>query len=176
MKKLIIIVLIFAACNPAQNKMGIQQAAAKQDTLFLSSDNLKGKVWVNSFMANHDGKQLLQSFINDTVVKYYFGNGPSCWNENYTFWEMNYDCYKIYGDTIEYIAKLLPNPKNENKYILSQFSWERRYSNYKLFIEPATADTILLLKENETIGYEHHCTLTRLMAKKKITYPILLNK
>lgn len=168
--------LIFASCNYVQNKKVEPPIPQKPDTTFLTPENLKGNVWVDAFMANRESRQLLQSFINDTVVKYYAGDAPHCWDENYTFWEKYYNCYKIYGDTIEYIAKLVPNSKNDNKYDLSVYSWDRTCMQYKLFIDPDTQDTILLLKSNETIGFEKHNTLNWLIAKKKINYPILLNK
>lgn len=183
MKKLILIwcLAILAACNNTKTKMAEQAKPQEEpDTTFISVEYIKGKVWTNAFMSNRDGRTMLQSFINDTVVKYYFGDAPSCWDENYTFWEKYYDCYKIYADTIEYIAKLSPQPKNDNKYSLSLFNWSRTYFKYKLYVEnnliDGTPDTVLLLNNGEGNGYDKYVTLTRVIKEKRITYPILINK
>jgi len=187
MKKLLLLLLsslfLNASCNqPVKTTPTVVLSPTveqiKNDTIFLSKNLIRSKYWIEYGFGKYIPKKPhIMKFINDTVVKYYFGD-ERCWEENYISWERYYDCYKIYNDTVEFIEKLVPTAKNDNKYeILNWTSWGRKYYRYKFYEildYNSQKDTILEMKgESE---YHLYHTLTKAKGRYNYKFPLLLNK
>lgn len=171
---LICILLVISACKPTiktnSNMVNTTTVeTTKSDTTFLDQKLIRDKYWIEYRPGGAMIKTRILKFLNDTVVKYYFGDN-SCMDENYTSWFKAYDCYKIYNDTLETIEKLVSNPKNDDKYVLDQLSWSRKYNSFKFYV--FEGDTILSFKD-KPFDRDYH-TLHKYKAKYKIKYQIKL--
>lgn len=183
MKRLLFVlfvVITIASCNRPTKDTSVTVIntvtdVSKIDTVFLDKNLLKNNYWIEFAFGSSEipEKPMVLRFLNDTVVKYYFG-GDGCWNENYKSWEKYYDCYKIYNDTIEIIQKLVNKPGDDNKYELSPFDWPKKYKKTKFYINPYKNDTIFEMEDDSFTRWFH--TLSAFKVRYKIKHRLLFEK